>query len=365
MARSGQNGYTGQYIAGTAANAGMQLLEGTDVGTFVNTMRDTGNIWMALGNTLTNAFAKVLGSSEKLEEALNPITEILMGLKPALSALNDYIVEFIHFAIDLFQPLFDVIGQIIESFRPLVDLVKMIFLPMKMLAEIFEPLLAAFHDVADIVFEVANILNKMAFAIDPVFLLIKGFGEVMKLFKPILDMFQKGLNGAKDSLGWFSELLDNWLGLSKEKSAEEEEELERLKAVNDQYKNLYAALKEQEEYYLQQRRHLNAEWAIENYRATPVHDMILSPHGAFSTDPNDFIIATKDPKSLGGGAAVNVIVNNYANNTTVERHETTRGDGGMDIVIAVKNIVAKELASGGFDGPMDAMKQRRYGRVTT
>jgi hypothetical protein len=118
----------------------------------------------------------------------------------------------------------------------------------------------------------------------------------------------------------------------------QEEEAERLKAINEQYKNLFAALKEQEEYYLQQRRHLNAEWSIENYQTTPVHDMILSPHGTFSTDPNDYIIATKNPQSLGGGSApVYVTVINNSPSTLSMNWTATRKPKFMSCGTALEN----------------------------
>lgn len=36
-------------------------------------------------------------------------------------------------------------------------------------------------------------------------------------------------------------------------------------------------------------------------KSTKVKDFILTPNGALKTDPNDFIIGTKNPKALGGG----------------------------------------------------------------
>jgi len=38
-------------------------------------------------------------------------------------------------------------------------------------------------------------------------------------------------------------------------------------------------------------------------------DLIISPSGAFSTHPDDFLIATKNPHSLGGGGNYNITIN--------------------------------------------------------
>ena len=46
-------------------------------------------------------------------------------------------------------------------------------------------------------------------------------------------------------------------------------------------------------------------------RSRSVDDLIISPSGTFSTAPDDFIIATKDPNSLGGGTVINIKVDGF------------------------------------------------------
>jgi hypothetical protein len=41
-----------------------------------------------------------------------------------------------------------------------------------------------------------------------------------------------------------------------------------------------------------------------------VSDAIITPNGIIQTDPNDYIIATKNPQGLGGNSAINVNINN-------------------------------------------------------
>lgn len=154
-----------------------------------------------------------------------------------------------------------------------------------------------------------------------------------------------------------SELYDTLVGTNDERAKEEE----RLRALNDQYARLYDALKDQEEYYLNQRRGLNAQWDMENWQTRSVNDMILSPHGAFSTDPKDYIIATKNPGELiNGSSSVKVTVNNYSD-ATVSTEERTGADGIKELVFTVKNIVNRGLANGDFDDGLNSVSRRQSG----
>ena len=188
----------------------------------------------------------------------------------------------------------------------------------------------------------------------PAIALSKALHYVGKALDFVLTILSLGLNVG----------LEKCYDLLVDTNDKRKEEADRLKALNDQYKNLYAALKEQEEYYLQQRRHLNAEWAIENYPAKQVNDMIISPNGAFSTNPKDYIIATKHPETLmnGGAAPVYVTVINNAN-ASVSKQENTNADGTKEIKIIVDGLVQHGIVSGKYDGAFDAMSQRRSGRL--
>jgi len=156
--------------------------------------------------------------------------------------------------------------------------------------------------------------------------------------------------------GQMSDLYDTLLDTNDQRKTE----AERLRALNEQYSKLYLALKEQEEYYLQQRRHLNSEWAIENYQTRTVNDMILSPHGVFRTDPEDYIIATKHPENLAGDgtAQVNIIVINNSD-SGVSTQESVDPDGARNIQITIDKVVQNGFASGRYDNALDAASSRR------
>jgi len=274
--RAGKGGY-GQYAEGEFANSAMNVMGGSDVGTFVTSSAGSGDPGVGAIKMLVESLAKVITSIEGVDQILNPFTGMLMELK-----------------------------------------------------DVFKALLL------------------------PGFVLSRAFVELGKGINWLLNFISFGM------INEMARMYDSLAVTNDERRTEEE----RLRALNEQYKNLYAALKEQEEYYLQQRRHLNAEWAIENYQTRSVNDMILSPHGAFSTDPEDYIIATKHPENFAGsnGAApvyITVINKSAAEVTT---QESTAADGAKEIKIIVEGIVQSGLASGKFDSALEAATTRRSGK---
>jgi hypothetical protein len=138
------------------------------------------------------------------------------------------------------------------------------------------------------------------------------------------------------------------------------DELEKLNNIRQQITDLIASQREQEEYYTVKRRSLDAQAAMS------VNDMILTPHGNFSTNPNDFIIATKHPETLtgGGGSPVNITV---INNTpaTITQQEGVGEDGARQVMFLIDQVVQNGLASGKYDRAIGAMNQRAAGRHRT
>jgi len=336
----GLAGLYGKYAGSRAAQSGMQMIEGTDVGNFIEGFQK-GGIWGAIIETLLGAIIKVLGSMEEFGKALNPITELLSRLEGVISFLHEILTQVFNELIDALKPLLALIGEILQALKPLVS-------------EIIHTITGAIKDILSFLMPLIAIIK----AIAPIF---EGLAWVVrKVF---------------DALRWFLNILtfgllnqmNEWADTIQLLDDEQQNEYDRLKAINEQYKNLLAALKEQEEYYLQQRRHLNAEWAIENYQARNVNDMILTPHGVFSTDPQDYIIATKHPENLtgtsGGGGNVYINVINNAG-AEVSTRESVTADGSKVVEVLV-NAVKREFINGGFDGVTDAVAARRRGKGVT
>ena len=95
-------------------------------------------------------------------------------------------------------------------------------------------------------------------------------------------------------------------------------------------------------------------------QAHDLHDMILTPQGKFSTDPDDYIIATKNPSGLNnGGGKGDIIINNYSN-AQVEAKQDDMGN----TVIMISQKVAMDYANGsnGWESAIMARQARGAGR---
>jgi hypothetical protein len=331
--RAGEGGY-GQYAGARAAQSGMEMIEGSDVGNFIQGFQE-GGIWGAIIETLIGALVKVIGGMEELEKAMNPVTEIFSRLEDVINFLHEIIMQVFNELIGALTPLLALIGAILQAVKPLVS---------------------------EVIHTITGALDDILSAITPLIVIVKGitpiFEALGKIVRGVFDALRQIANAF--SFGLFDKM-NEWADTIQLLDDEQQKEADRLRALNDQYKRLYDALKEQEEYYLQQRRHLNAEWAVENYQN--VNDMILSPHGAFSTDPKDYIIATKHPESLmnGGSAPVYVTVINNSN-ASISTQESTTANGAREIQVIVEGVVQNGFANGKFDSALDAAAVRRNGK---
>jgi hypothetical protein len=141
---------------------------------------------------------------------------------------------------------------------------------------------------------------------------------------------------------------------------DKDDQLSKLQKIQDEISNLIDQQKSLEEYYFKKRQELNARAAM---GVTSVNDMILTPQGNFSTNPNDYIIATKHPETLGAGnASVSVpitIVNNAGVSVTKQEQE---GPDGKKILIMIDNMIKGNIANGNYDSALQAQQRRIAGR---
>jgi hypothetical protein len=288
-----------------------------------------------------------------IDDALRAIREAQVNGTDAGNAYSQYAVgSFAEAGMKAIQG--SDVGNFVEGFQAGGPIVGIINTLVGALANV----LGGMEGIEIILSPITNMLKELEPTIKalmlPTMFVAKLLEALAKAINWLLNFITFGL------IEQMADLYDTLLSTNDERKKEEE----RLRALNEQYAKLYAALKIQEEYYLQQRRHLNSEWAIENFQS--VNDMILSPHGVFSTDPEDYIIATKHPESLmsGGAATVNVTVINNAN-ATVSTQERTGADGAKEIQIIVDGLVQQGMASGKYDGAFDAMSSRRSGKRIT
>lgn len=201
--------------------------------------------------------------------------------------------------------------------------------------------------------------------LNPVQDLLKGFEPVLKSAALVLYYVMSPLRllgeGLQKWFGWlFGDMEDAW----DELVDSQKEEIEKMKDLTAQYEKLKSAIKDQEEYYLKKKTDLNAQTEINNL--TRVNDMILTPNGNFSTHPDDYLIATKNPHSLGGGVTVNVkIENTVSDSVNANVSQTTNAKGEQELIVMISKKIAGDVANGanGWDSALNARNQRLQGRM--
>jgi hypothetical protein len=139
-----------------------------------------------------------------------------------------------------------------------------------------------------------------------------------------------------------------------------DDQLSKLQKIQDEISKLIDQQKSLEEYYFKKRQELNAKAAM---GVTSVNDMILTPKGGFSTHPDDYIIATKHPETLGtGNSSVSVpvtIINNAGVNVTKQDQD---GPNGKSILIMIDNMVKNNIANGNYDSVLQIQQRKSAGR---
>ena len=143
-------------------------------------------------------------------------------------------------------------------------------------------------------------------------------------------------------------------------TTEQDKHNQTVKDLTDSYKKLQEAIKEQEEYYIRKKAELNMLDITD--KVTKVNDMILTPHGTFSTSPQDTIIATKNPQGLGGGVVNNIkVINNAGVDVNVREN---KGSNMNEILVTISKKIASDVAGGynGWDSAFALQQQRVSGR---
>lgn len=222
----------------------------------------------------------------------------------------------------------------------------------------------------------ANALINVVGGIEGVDVILNVVTESLKAFAPILKtvMFvfllvaktTSALSKAfmefidKISFGLFKKISNAWDKLA----TEQETEAERLKRLNEQYKNLTQAIQDQQEYYLSKKTAINSDsYMTDLLGARRVNDMILTDKGVFSTSPQDTIMAMKHPENLASATMIQPIINNYAGDE-VEVQTQTRADGMQELIVNISRKVAGDYADGvnGWDSAYMAKQMRLTGR---
>ena len=142
------------------------------------------------------------------------------------------------------------------------------------------------------------------------------------------------------------------------------EEIERLNSLKDNLADLIQQARNDAQYYESTLRSKTSYQNNEAISIQKVNDMILTPDGAFSTSPQDYLIATKKPHELvGGSPTVNFsIVNSSGTPLTVSgSEETVNSDGSLDVKVVVDSIVQQSIADGSYNNAFAALQSNTQG----
>ena len=145
-----------------------------------------------------------------------------------------------------------------------------------------------------------------------------------------------------------------------------DDSIERLEKLKDNLADLLKQARDDAKYYEETLRAKSAIAVTDSLSTTSVNDMIMTPQGNFSTAPDDYIMAMKDPTSLmgSGGANVNVqIVNQSGTALNVQStKQTTDSNGNINLEMVVNGIVQQSMARGEYDETLMAMQANASGR---
>lgn len=237
--------------------------------------------------------------------------------------------------------------QGLENFDEVLNPVTTLF---QNLSELISFIMEIVSSVLKIILAVAKIINTILKILKPVLKLIEG---IIAAIADFIDMIANVIEAIASLLPWVKETKD----------IEEENAVDLTEA----YKELISAMKNNEEEYEKRKKELNAsDYAS---KVTGVHDMILTPQGQFSTDPDDYIIATKTPGALNNNGAVPIYLQPIINNTIADTAnvdtKTERDNNGvMQMIVTISRKIASDYANGenGWDNAVSARAYKQNGR---
>ena len=162
--------------------------------------------------------------------------------------------------------------------------------------------------------------------------------------------------------GWFTEMANEYdraVSTISDATDKVSDELGKLT-------NYIKAMNEQEQYYLLKKQQINSD-VYTSGALKSVNDMILTPNGNFSTHPNDYIIATKNPSELGRVNMQVQINNTVSDSVNVSAQTQTDENGFEKMVIMVSKKIASDVSNGsnGWDMALKQRENRLQGRRIT
>ena len=163
--------------------------------------------------------------------------------------------------------------------------------------------------------------------------------------------------------GGFASGLGNALSANNDKNKDEAAKIQDLK---DQLADLLEQARKDALYYENNLRHKTALGINKEFSYQSVNDAVITPDGdVITTDPKDYLIATKTPGQFAGGGTVTPIINcNVINNSSskVRQEQQQNPDGSIDIITIIEDTVGNYIASSKSDDAFSARNSRIRGR---
>jgi len=180
--------------------------------------------------------------------------------------------------------------------------------------------------------------------------------------KDNLGMILGGLGLA--AAGGFASGLGN--ALSDTSSDKTKDEAAKIQDLKDQLADLLEQARKDALYYENNLRHKTALGINKEFSYQSVNDAVITPDGdVITTDPKDYLIATKTPGQFAGGGTVTPIINcNVINNSSskVRQEQQQNPDGSIDIITIIEDTVGNYIASSKSDDAFSARNSRIRGR---
>lgn len=152
---------------------------------------------------------------------------------------------------------------------------------------------------------------------------------------------------------------------------EEEDETKRLEDLKDDLAKLIEQARDDSLYYERNLRHKTALGVNASVSSkTSVHDALIDTNGKIiTTDPKDYLIATKQPENLIGGGGVVVqpqvnvnVINNSNANVNVRTEQQEDSEGNLQLYAYIEDVAANFIASSKSDDAFSARNYRLQGR---
>ena len=177
-----------------------------------------------------------------------------------------------------------------------------------------------------------------------------------------LGMILGGLGLA--AVGGFASGLGN--ALSNSSDDKTKDKVAKIQDLKDQLADLLEQARKDALYYENNLRHKTALGINKEFSYQSVHDAVITPEGdVITTDPKDYLIATKTPEQFAGGSTVIPIINcNVINNSSskVRQEQQQNPDGSIDIITIIEDTIGNYIASPKSDDAFSARNSRIRGR---